>query len=167
MVWIASSTTLTCNQDHVLGRVPTADPPADQEAGGASAEGVLQRRPHHPAPARPGGEDCRLVQEPYEEVKTFCQAEISTSNILSKNMYRKAELIMLPVCGKNEIKTAHQPRNCKLWHKVCLFRCICWNSDILMEELKVISIDYSCVDFLCKLVCWHASRLNPPQNRCS
>jgi len=56
------------HQDHIPGGVPAPDPPADQEAGGASAEGVLQRRPHHPAPARPGGEDRGLVQKPDEEV---------------------------------------------------------------------------------------------------
>lgn len=59
---------LTFNQDHILGRVPASDPSTDQEAGGASAEGVLQRRPHHSASARPGREDCGLVQKPDEEV---------------------------------------------------------------------------------------------------
>ena len=49
--------TFSAPQDHVSGRVPAPDPPADQEAGGAAAEGLLQGRPHHPAPARPGGED--------------------------------------------------------------------------------------------------------------
>ena len=58
----------TSPQDYVSCRVPAPDPPADQEAGGAAAEGLLQGRPHHPAPASPGGEDRRPVQEPHEEV---------------------------------------------------------------------------------------------------
>lgn len=59
---------ISFHQDHILGRVPAPDPAADQEAGGAPAESVLQRRSHHPAPARPGREDCGSVPKPHEKV---------------------------------------------------------------------------------------------------
>lgn len=56
------------NQDYILGWVPAPNSSANQEAGRAPTEGVLQRRPHHSAPARTWGENCGLVQKPNEEV---------------------------------------------------------------------------------------------------
>lgn len=74
-------TALSSNQDHLAGRVPAPDPSADQEAGGTATEGVLQRRPHHPAPTGPGGKDCGPVQEPDEEVRGYETEHTSCGSI--------------------------------------------------------------------------------------
>lgn len=55
-------------QDHLFGWVTVADKTADQETGGASTEGLLQRRSDYSTPPSSGGEDRRPVPQPYEEV---------------------------------------------------------------------------------------------------
>ncbi len=59
---------IAVSQDHLFGWVTVADKTADQETGGASTEGLLQRRSNYSTPPSSGGEDRRPVPQPYEEV---------------------------------------------------------------------------------------------------
>lgn len=55
-------------QDHLFGWVTVADKTADQETGGASTKGLVQRRSNYSAPPCSGGENRWPVPQPYEEV---------------------------------------------------------------------------------------------------
>lgn len=145
------------NQDHIAGWVPAPDPSADQEAGGASAEGVLQRRPHHPAPACSGGEDRRLVQKPDEEVKTFFrQYQVWRDREYKERVLTGAALYSYVLYAR-----LHHNHVIVIYKQFDMFVLLyMWNGDNLMK-LNPLAIDQTAISFLAELICWHLSRLHP------